>query len=45
MSQRKYILDILEETGMLDCKNVGTPMDPNIKLEPRHGEPTRSREI
>ena len=27
MSQRKYVLDILEETGMLDYKPVDTPMD------------------
>ena len=32
MSQRKYVLDILEEIGMLDYKPVDTPMDPNIKL-------------
>ena len=32
LSQRKYALDILEETGMLDCKPVDTPMDPNVKL-------------
>ena len=34
LSQRKYALDILEETGMLDCKPVDTPMDPNAKLVP-----------
>ena len=38
LSQRKYALDILEETGILDCKPVNTPMDPNIKLVPRQGE-------
>ena len=32
MSQRKYVLDILEKTSMLDCKPVDTPMDPNVKL-------------
>ena len=41
MSQRKQDLDILEETGMLDCKPVNTPMDPNVKLVPRQGEPPR----
>ena len=41
MSHRKYVLDILEETGMLDCKSVNTPMDPNVKLVPGHGEPLR----
>ena len=32
MSQRKYVLDILEETGMLDCKLVNTSMDLNVKI-------------
>ena len=32
MSQRKYVLNILEETGMLDCKPVDTPMDPKSSL-------------
>ena len=31
-SQRKYALNILEETDMLDCKPVDIPMDPNVKL-------------
>ena len=33
------MLDILEETGMLDSKPVDTPMDLNVKLVPGHGEP------
>ena len=41
MSQRKYALDILEETSMLECKPVDTPMDPNAKLVPGHGESLR----
>ena len=41
MSQRKYALDILEETGMLECKPVDTPMDLNVKLVPGQGEPLR----
>ncbi|RVW72341.1 Retrovirus-related Pol polyprotein from transposon TNT 1-94 [Vitis vinifera] len=41
MSQRKYALDILEETGMLECKPVDTPMDPNVKLVLGQGEPLR----
>ena len=32
--QRKYTLDILIDTGMLDCKLVDTSMDPNVKLVP-----------
>ena len=38
LSQRKYALDILEETSMLDCKPVDTPMDPNVQLVPEQGE-------
>ena len=38
ISQRKYTLDILTNTGMLDCKPVDTPMDPNVKLVPSQGE-------
>nr|KYP75540.1 hypothetical protein KK1_008279 [Cajanus cajan] len=39
ISQRKYVIDILEETGLTDCKSVNTPMDPNEKLMPNQGEP------
>ena len=46
MSQRKYVFDILEETGMLDYKPVDTPVDPNVKLVPGQGEPLcKTREI
>ena len=38
MSQRKFVLDILEETGILDCKPIDTPMDPNVKLLLRLGD-------
>ena len=38
ISQRKYTLDILTDTGMLDCKPVDTPMDPNVKLVTGQGE-------
>ena len=41
LSKRKYALNILEETGMLDCKPVDIPMDPNVKLIPGQGEPLR----
>ena len=34
MSRRKYVLDILEITSMLDCKPIDIPMDPNVKLIP-----------
>ena len=38
ISQRKYTLDILTDTGMLDCKPIDTPMDPNVKLIPSQEE-------
>ena len=41
LSQRKYALNILEETGMLECKLVDAPMDPNVKLVPGQREPLR----
>ncbi|KAK9217910.1 hypothetical protein WN943_006540 [Citrus x changshan-huyou] len=34
VSQRKYVLDLLEETGLLGCKAAETPIDPNMKLQP-----------
>ncbi|MCR2847942.1 hypothetical protein KN825_15305, partial [Weizmannia coagulans] len=32
VSQRKYVLDLLKETGMTGCKPAETPMDTTIKL-------------
>jgi hypothetical protein len=32
LSQRRYILDILERFEMSDCNEVATPLDPNIRL-------------
>ena len=32
ISQRKYVLDLLQETGMLGCKPGDTSIDPNHKL-------------
>ena len=49
ISRRKYTLDILTETGMLNCKPVDTHMDPNVKLLPGQGEllrdPGRYRQL
>ncbi|RVW90647.1 Retrovirus-related Pol polyprotein from transposon RE1 [Vitis vinifera] len=33
VSQRKYILNLLKETGMLGCKPIDTPMDSQKKLD------------
>lgn len=35
--QKKYILDLLAETGMIDCKPVHTPMMINHKLHMEEG--------
>ena len=32
ISQRKYVLDLLKEVGMLDCKPIDTPMESNKTL-------------
>jgi len=32
ISQRKYILDLLKETGMLKCKATDNPVEVNVKL-------------
>ena len=34
ISQRKYILDLLNETGLLECKATETLIEPNLKLQP-----------
>ena len=39
ISQRKYAMDILEETGLLNAKPADTPMDPSVKLLSNQGEP------
>uniref|UniRef100_A0A2N9I305 Integrase catalytic domain-containing protein n=1 Tax=Fagus sylvatica TaxID=28930 RepID=A0A2N9I305_FAGSY len=38
LSQRKYTLDLLQDTGMLGCRPASTPMDPNLKLSTESGE-------
>ena len=37
--QRKYTLELLEETGLLACKPASIPMDPNVKLVLDSDEP------
>ena len=36
--QRKYVLDLLDETGLLGCKPSSIPMDPSQKLNMECGE-------
>ena len=40
LSQRKYVLDLLAKIGLIGGKGVGTPVDPNTKLQEN---PTRER--
>jgi Reverse transcriptase (RNA-dependent DNA polymerase) len=32
LSQRQYVLDILERFGLADCNSVTTPLDPSVRL-------------
>jgi len=38
VSQRKYACDILEVTGLANCKPIDSPMDPNQNLKVNQGE-------
>lgn len=38
MNQRKYTLELLEDTGFLEAKPSSIPFDPNLKLSPTDGE-------
>ena len=44
ISQRKYILDLLAETGLLDCKPADTPMMVNHGLQITEGAHAVDRE-
>ncbi|GAV80943.1 LOW QUALITY PROTEIN: hypothetical protein CFOL_v3_24402, partial [Cephalotus follicularis] len=39
LSQGKYTLDLLHETGMLGCKPANTPLEPNSHLKNKEGKP------
>ena len=38
LSQRKYVLDLLSEVGMLGCGSINSSMDVNTKLISDQGE-------
>jgi hypothetical protein len=38
LPQRKYILDLLSDMGMMDCRAAPTPMDQNQKVTAQCGE-------
>ncbi|KAK6119428.1 hypothetical protein DH2020_046828 [Rehmannia glutinosa] len=42
LNQRKYILDILKDVGLLGCKPVSTPFPHGLKLKGVFGVPCRS---
>ncbi|KAM0022126.1 putative RNA-directed DNA polymerase [Helianthus debilis subsp. tardiflorus] len=44
LSQRKYVLDMLTECGLLGCKPVDCPMLPTRKLLPEDGSPLKDPE-
>jgi hypothetical protein len=44
LSQRQYIVDILDRFGMADCKPVTTPMEPGLHLTAKMG-PSTAEEI
>jgi hypothetical protein len=39
LSQRKYVLDLLTETGMLGCRPCSTPIDKNHQTNAQSGDP------
>ena len=39
LSQRKYVLDLLSETGMSGCRPALTPIEQNHRLTSESGEP------
>lgn len=38
LSHREYIVDVLEDTGMIGCKSTSSPMISNLKLMANFGE-------
>ncbi|RVW39635.1 Retrovirus-related Pol polyprotein from transposon RE1 [Vitis vinifera] len=44
VNQRKYALDLLDETGMLGCKPAETPIEPNVKLQPTKAKNVKDRD-
>ncbi|GJW65796.1 uncharacterized mitochondrial protein-like protein, partial [Tanacetum coccineum] len=38
MTQRKYVLDLIEQDGLTNTKHAKTPLDPNVKLTSKAGD-------
>jgi hypothetical protein len=43
LSQRKYALDLLKETRMMDCQPAATPIEQNHKIQADCGKPVDKR--
>ena len=43
VNQRKYVLNLLSETGLLNCKLAETPVEPNLKLQLAKAEEVKDR--
>uniref|UniRef100_F6HBQ8 ABC-type xenobiotic transporter n=1 Tax=Vitis vinifera TaxID=29760 RepID=F6HBQ8_VITVI len=44
VNQWKYVLDLLDETGMLGCKLAETPIELNVKLQPKKAKNVKDRD-
>jgi len=40
ISQRKYVIDLLKETGMINCKTTGVPIEQNHRIGSHEGSST-----
>jgi len=40
ISQRKYVIDLLKEIGMINCKTTGVPIEQNHRIGSDEGSPT-----
>lgn len=38
INQRKYTLELLRDAGLLGCKPLSVPMEPNLKMSESDGE-------
>lgn len=41
LSQRKYVSDLLKDTGKMECRPASSPMDPNTLFVAELGQPLK----